>query len=253
MDSSQRRSQRMIQLAVADAGIGIPRSLKRQHPHLTDYRQALERALLPHISGTFREGLTGSFENAGLGLYVISELARKTGGRLLIATTGAALVLESANPEQPATPRFLQPPGIGFPGTLAAFELPTDSVHDYHQLIMSILRTAEERTPKRVSSNWLVYESGPPGAIRIVLNPARENTVTAQQISNERVRPAIIERKAVELDFTGLELCTQSWLHALMYEPVRLAWALRVPIHVVGAQPAVREGLRFLETYALGG
>jgi hypothetical protein len=55
------------------------------------------------------------------------------------------------------------------------------------------------------------------------------------------------------LDFTGLELCTQSWLHPLMYEPVRLAWALRVPIHVIGAQPAVREGLRFLETYALGG
>lgn len=124
------------------------------------------------------------------------------------------------------------------------------------RLEAALLSTAipkKEVVPPALSSNWLVYESGPPDAIRIELNPARENTVTAQQISNERVRPAIIERKAVELDFTGLELCTQSWLHALMYEPVRLAWALRVPIHVVGAQPAVREGLRFLETYALGG
>jgi hypothetical protein len=65
--------------------------------------------------------------------------------------------------------------------------------------------------------------------------------------------PAIVQKRAVELDFTGLDLCTQSWLHALLYEPVRVAWALRSPIHVVGAQPAVQEGLRFLEAYALGG
>jgi len=45
----------------------------------------------------------------------------------------------------------------------------------------------------------------------------------------------------------------QRSLHALSFEPVRLAWALRAPIHVVGAKPAVQEGLRFLESYALGG
>lgn len=88
MNVNQRRPRSMIQLAVADAGIGIPRALRQSHPHLSDYRQALERALLPHISGTFEEGLSGSFENAGLGLYMISELARQTQGRLLIATWG---------------------------------------------------------------------------------------------------------------------------------------------------------------------
>lgn len=124
-------------------------------------------------------------------------------------------------------------------GRRCSLEDTTLPVPNYHQLIMSILRTAEERTPKRVSSNWLIYDQGPDDAIRIPLHSARENTVAAQQITNERVRRAIIDRKAVELDFTGLELCTQSWLHALMCEPVRRAWALRVPIHVVGAEPAV--------------
>jgi anti-sigma regulatory factor (Ser/Thr protein kinase) len=253
MDQQQRRSRPMIQLAVADAGIGIPRSLQREHPHLIDYRQALERALLPHISGTFREGLTGSLENAGMGLYVISEMARKTHGRLLIATTGAALVLQGGTDGQPPSPRFLEPLGIGFPGTLAAFEIPTDAVQDYRTLITGILQTAKERTPKRAASNWLIFEPAPGAALRLPVVGLRENTVEAARTAGEAISPAILKRTTVELSFAGLDLCTQSWLHALLYEPVRLAWAMRVPIHVVDADPAVREGLRFLEAYALGG
>lgn len=248
MDERQHRARPMIQVAVADAGVGIPRSLKRQHPHLVDYRQALERALLPHISGTFREGLTGSFENAGLGLYVISEMARKTGGRMLLATPGAALVLRAGA----EGPRFLQPPGVGFPGTLAAFELPIDAERTYTELISSILRTAELRTPKRQTHRWLVYR--PEQAATVVhLREAREDTLAAARVAETSLRPAILERRAVVLDFDGLDLCTQSWLHALLYEAVRLAWALQTPVHVVNAEPAVVEGLRFLEAYALGG
>lgn len=253
MDAGPRRPTAMIQLAVADAGIGIPRSLHRTHPHLTDYRQALERALLPHISGTFEEGLTGSFENAGLGLYMISEMARQTGGRLLIATTGAALVLQSGDGVTPASPRFLQPPGVGFPGTLVAFEIPTGAVQDYHALINVILRKANERTPKRAASRWLSFEGAVGEAEPVPLFEIREDTLAALELSRTRLAPSIVARRAVELDFSRIELCTQSWLHALLFEPIRLAWALRVPIHAKNADPAVREGLRFLEAYALGG
>jgi hypothetical protein len=253
MDIGQGRPKPMIQLAVADAGTGIPRTLHKEHPHLVDYRQALERALLPHISGTFPEGQTGSFENAGMGLYVISEMARQTGGRLLIATTGAALVLQGGAMDQPATPRFLNPGGTGFPGTLVAFEIPTDAVQDYHQLMKSILRKAEERTPKRVTQRWLVFEPAGPEGTRVPLLEANENTLRAASLGSGIIRSTLISGKPVELDFGGLELCTQSWLHALLFEPIRVAWALRVPIHAVNTDPAVREGLRFLESYALGG
>ncbi|MEZ4301674.1 MAG: ATP-binding protein [Polyangiaceae bacterium] len=252
MGPAQRRERPMIQLAVADHGVGIPATLRRTHPHLRDDRQALERALLPHISGTFEEGLTGSFENAGLGLYMISELARQTAGRLLIATTGATLVLKPFGPNQPAVPRFLDPPGIGFPGTLVAFEIPSGSVHDYHALMQSILRKAQERTPKRASNRWLSFRPGPPESHRVHVYDAREDTLLAAEICAD-ITARIVKRSAVELDFSGLSLCTQSWLHSLLFEPVRLAWALRVPVNIVGAEPAVQEGLRFLEAYALGG
>ncbi len=253
MEAAQRRSKPMIQLAVADAGIGIPRHLARTHPHLTDYRQALERAILPHISGTFEEGFTGSFENAGLGLYMISELARQTHGRLLIATTGVALVLQPSADGSIMSPRFLDPIGVGFPGTLVAFEVPSDAIQNYHLAMKNILAKAEERTPKRASGRWLAFSSGPEGVHRIALRAIAEDTPAATQINVNEIRPRILNKALVELDFEGLDLCTQSWLHALLFEPVRLAWALRVPIYVVGAMPAVKEGLRFLESYALGG
>jgi hypothetical protein len=253
MGTAQRRTRPMIQLAVADAGIGIPRHLHRMHPHLITYRQALERALLPHISGTFVEGLTGNGENAGVGLYFISELARQTYGRLLIATTGVALVLAPGEGGAVVSPRFLDPEGIGFPGTLVAFEIPTDAHQDYDTVMRAILRKAEERTPKRAASRWLSFTPGPEGTPRVEVFDARENTLTAASLSQEWIRPHVLNKTPIEIDFGGLDLCTQSWLHALLFEPVRLAWALHVPIHVVGAKPAVQEGLRFLESYALGG
>lgn len=253
MEREQRRNRPMVQVAVADAGIGIPRHLQRAHPHLVDYRQALERALLPHVSGTFAEGLSGSFENAGLGLFMITELARRTGGRLLIATRGASLVVQRPQAGGPAHPRFIEPPGVGYPGTLVSFEIPTQLDEDYFSLMQSILRDARERTPKRASARWLAFESATGDVERIVLHEARENTLAAGEFAAQRIRPALLAGRPVELDFVGLELCTQSWLHALLFEPIRLAWALRIPIHVVNAVPAVREGLRYLEAYGLGG
>ncbi|MEP7122122.1 MAG: hypothetical protein ABJE95_14480, partial [Byssovorax sp.] len=73
------------------------------------------------------------------------------------------------------------------------------------------------------------------------------------ELMRGRIRPALVEGRAIELDFADVDPCSQSWLHALLFEPVRLARAMRVPIHIANADPAVREGVQFLEAYALGG
>lgn len=151
------------------------------------------------------------------------------------------------------SPRFLDPIGVGFPGTLVAFEIPSDAIQDYHVVMRNILRKAEERTPKRASGRWLSFLPAPVHSHRIKVFEIKEDTPAASALSLNEIRPRILAKTPVELDFGGLDLCTQSWLHALLFEPVRLAWALRVPIYVIGATPAVQEGLRFLESYALGG
>lgn len=244
-----------VQVAVADGGIGIPEHVSRMHSGLEDPRVALERALWPHISGTFPQGLTGSKDNAGLGLFFIAEMAKRTHGRLLVASRGGALILASREDVEGerVVPRFLQPAGIGFPGTIVVFEIPLSAVTNYTQMNQAIHEAARARTPARAVHHWVRFEmpAGDPEYVRV--RDLNENTSLAAGVSKDRIRPAVLENRLLVFDFAGIEVCTQSFLHALLYEAVRLAWAMRAPIYVIHADRPVRSGIEFLESYALGG
>ena len=244
----------MLQLAVADAGIGIPASLRALHPNLSDPEAALEKSLWPHISGTFEEGLTGTQQNAGMGLFFIAEMAKLTSGTLLIATRGATLLLsgwidEAGNHSL----RFIEPRGVGFPGTLVVFELPVGDVADYPALIETIKERAKQRTPQRAIHRWIRFDPAPPEATVFEIQKQAENTPAAIQLAQNEITPRILRREPIVLDFSGLRILTQSYLHSLLFEPLRLAWALRTPIHVRNVEPAVRSNLELLENYALAG
>ncbi|WNG56276.1 sensor histidine kinase [Archangium gephyra] len=244
----------MLQLAVADGGIGIPASLRALHPNLSDPEAALEKSLWPHISGTFEEGLTGTQQNAGMGLFFIAEMAKLTGGTLLIATRGATLLLSGwVDEEGNHNLRFIEPRGIGFPGTLVVFELPVGGVVDYPELIETIKERAKQRTPQRAIHRWIRFDPAPTQATVFEIQKQAENTPAAIQLAQSEITPRILRREPIVLDFSGLRILTQSYLHSLLFEPLRLAWALRTPIHVRNVEPAVRSNLELLENYALAG
>ncbi|WP_375772316.1 ATP-binding protein [Archangium gephyra] len=244
----------MLQLAVADVGIGIPASLRSLHPNLSDPEAALEKSLWPHISGTFEEGLTGTQQNAGMGLFFIAEMAKLTGGTLLIATRGATLLLSGwVDEEGNHSLRFIEPRGIGFPGTLVGFELPVGGVVDYPALIETIKERAKQRTPQRAIHRWVRFDPAPSEATVFEIQKQAENTPAAIQLAQNEITPRILRREPIVLDFSGLRILTQSYLHSLLFEPLRLAWALRTPIYVRNVEPAVRSNLELLENYALAG
>jgi hypothetical protein len=244
----------MLQLAVADAGIGIPASLRTSHPALSDAEAALEKSLWPHISGTFEEGLTGTQQNAGMGLFFIAEMVKLTGGTLLIATRGATLLLSGwIDDEGSHALRFIEPRGVGFPGTLVVFELPVGGVVDYPALIDTIKERAKQRTPQRAIHHWIRFDPAPPEATVFEIQKQAEDTPAAIQLAQQEITPRILRREPIVLDFSGLRILTQSYLHSLLFEPLRLAWALRTPIHVRNVEPAVRSNLELLENYALAG
>lgn len=248
------RAPQSLQVAVADTGVGIFDAMIDNHSKLRDSREALEKALWPRISGTFMEGLSGSRQNAGLGLFFISEMAKLTGGRLLLASRDAALSL-TADPEAGDNHdiRFLKPDGLGYPGTLVAFELPVDSVGDYDALIETIQRRARERTPKRAQHHWIRYEGSPSDAAAFVVRYASENTERAEKLAREQLEPRIFKREPIVLDFGGIDIVTQSYLHALLFGALRLAWARQSSIYVVNASSSVRSAIEHLEDYGLGG
>ena len=134
-----------------------------------------------------------------------------------------------------------------------AFEMPLGSVADYNAVIATITERAAERTPRRVTHRWLTYDAAPDGVPPLLVHRIAEDTVEAHKAARETLEPRLVKREPVALDFRDVELCTQSFLHALLYEPLRLAWALQVPVFVTNARPGVRTGLSLVENYALGG
>jgi hypothetical protein len=114
-------------------------------------------------------------------------------------------------------------------------------------------RSAAQRTPKRITQRWLRFDEAPPDAFRTMVGVASEDTLAAQEFARSVLEPRLLARQPICLDFQNLRVCTQSFLHALLHESVRLAWARKVPIHVVRATPAVRAQLELVESYSLGG
>jgi hypothetical protein len=91
-------TQRRIQIALSDTGIGIRRSLsKNEHLQITSDRDALQSALLPGVSGSpnkLHEGnLNDAWRNSGFGLFMASRFCRKSGG-FTITSGECCLVLD---------------------------------------------------------------------------------------------------------------------------------------------------------------
>lgn len=244
---------RFIQVAVADNGIGIFEALRDRHPNLGSPRVALVKAIEPHISGTFEEGLTGSEQNAGMGLFFVSEMAKRTGGRLLIANRGATLSLHGSPQDGQHELECVDGPGNGYPGTLVAFEMPVSGVASYRKLISDITSLAEQRVPKRATKRWLKVGEPEGPARRFLVSVTAENTAKAAEFAKSQLRELVVFREPIVLDFQNIHVSTQSYLHALLFEALRLSWAVQSPLYVVNVDPAVKSSLDLLESYALGG
>jgi hypothetical protein len=176
-------------------------------------------------------------------------MAKLTAGRFLLATRGASLFLQSNEHDNTHQLSVLEPMGTGFPGTLAVFELPIE-VRDNDALLDVIRTRAQERIPTSSKRSWLAFAPPPAGVHVFTVRDAGDGTDAAQQLS-ERIRAAIASSNPVAVDFQGIHVATQSFLHALLFHPVRVAWALGIPIYVFNDEPAVRGGLEYLESYAL--
>ena len=244
---------RRVQVAVGDAGVGILAALtsRQLHPSVADVQTALQKAMHPHFSGTFREGETGTSENAGLGLYVLSELARMTGGSFLLASRGDALLLRDLpSPKDRAV--FLD--SGGFPGTLVVFECILETLADFKSLFRAIIDKARLQRPGRIVSGVVAFvDDSPPSATRFLIAVASEDTAKAVEFAKGTLLPTISSGTPIALDFRNWSVFSQSYLHALLYVVVRVAWATKTPIYVLHATPVVRSAIEWIESYALVG
>ena len=246
-DRGLHANRPVFQVSVADNGQGIRATMSRTHPDLIEDDVALEQALWPYHSGAFAPGRSGGVENAGLGLFYISELAKALEGRLLVSSGSASLLID------PGLTTRIERLAVGYPGTLVAFEIPTELPEGFASVFERIGEMASERSPRRLTREWLSYEAPPAGAKRFVVAPFLENNDMAQHLAQQQLIPSLVKKEAVVLDFSNVRVITQSFAHALLFEALRCAWASQTRLYVANAQSVVRSALRHVEMYAQGG
>jgi hypothetical protein len=96
-------------------------------------------------------------------------------------------------------------------------------------------------------------DSAPEGVPRRLLAIASEDTAQAAKFATEVLLPDVAAGRPVALDFINWQVFSQSYLHALLYLVIRMAWATKTTVYVVNAGPAVRSGIEWVEGYALAG
>jgi hypothetical protein len=248
--TSEYKNRPMIQVAVGDAGMGIMASLSAMHPEIVDPHQALVMAQQPWISSQFARGLIGTKQNAGLGLFFTAEMAKRTAGRFLIASRGGSIFLQGDENYQQY--HHIKDEAPGFPGTIVVFELPAGEIEDHTGLIEVIQQSAKARLPTNISIRWFRFLDEPQKeAFRIGIRVGAEDTAHAQRLVSEQFMPRIAREQPIQIDFSGLRVCTQSFLHALLFTTLRAAFEAQVPLFVSNASPAIQSSLHFLESYAL--
>ena len=244
------QQERAVQICVADNGCGIFNSLKEMHSDITDNKTALERALWPSLSGKFPKGLSGSSQNAGMGLFIISELVKRLAGRMLIVSGSDALLLEGSLEEGVSNKiSFLE---CKFNGTLIVVDIPKRSVADFEELFSRIQKTATERSISKKKVSFIQFDKIPEAALKIKLSIANENTVEAEKYSTKYLIPNIEKGRELCLDFSGFKITTQSFLHAILFNALKLAYKKNVQIYAINLTPAVKDCILLLEWYTLG-
>jgi hypothetical protein len=154
-----------VQIAVADLGIGIGKSLSVFHPDVAgDSVAALQKAMRPFVSGMFEEGGRGSIENAGLGLFFLTRIAKLLGGRMILATVGGTICIDGVDSAGHLRQTVI--PEVGFPGTLIVLEIPREIPVEYSTQAGVIQAIRERDLPgqspiKRGSVYWISYADLP--------------------------------------------------------------------------------------------
>jgi len=246
------RSHDGVQVAVADCGFGIQSTLASMHDWVTSDSIAMTAALSPFVSRTFPEGDFSQMKNnAGLGLYFIHELVKKSDGRMLLWSGDHARIVigDTASADGVKEREIALPP---YTGMLAAVEFQIGLIDDYDEFfnylrerIYSLIQIGKE--------GGSVLERLPVPEPGIQVGKLAEDTAAARKFRIETLLPKVHSENRVVLDFSEYKYLSPSFAHALMHETIREAALSNTSLCISGAADAVWNILRQVQRYALAG
>jgi anti-anti-sigma regulatory factor/anti-sigma regulatory factor (Ser/Thr protein kinase) len=252
-----QRVRESVQVTVADAGRGLRATLAPTHTWVTTDSTALNAAFSPFISRTFPEGRYSEMkDNAGLGLHFVSELVKRSNGRLLVwSGTRARIVIGTPDDDAPQAFKETEAELPALTGTLAVVEFELGLIEDY----MSFFAHLREQVFKLIDvgqKGVTVLEratNAPPGTPTFAVRDVAEDTMAARRLRQETLLPAARANAAVALDFEGYEALSPSFAHALVHELLREVALRGGRLHVLGVRDPVWDALLQVQRYALAG
>jgi len=245
----------LVEVVVADAGVGIRTTLTRGYPELRTDLGALKFSLLPHVSGTFGEGAYQSMkDNAGLGLFFVKEIATRGSGGFFLAS-GDSIVDLWGNLDGSPGKRYLSGTP-GWHGTFAMMQLRKDRIADFEGLLERCRELAAEA--RKDPGRWFVdfvnelpEIGGEFAAVSIAA--IEEDVAAASTVREELIIPSLKKSIPVVLDFHGIRFATQSFAHALLYKVVRDCPEARHLLTIARASRPSQEAIRAVAAYASTG
>jgi anti-sigma regulatory factor (Ser/Thr protein kinase) len=210
------KAQRM-KMAIVDLGISVPVHIRRKHGGWLDDERALRAALEPRASGSFDMD-----RNAGLGLYMTRRLADMVSGKFWLLT--GCLCARHDGTASPGGRAEIEVLGVPNPwrGTVVALTLRPGGISSFD---LTMRRANEELRGGSFKSDLRFSKSELEGNEIVQVSPdvgkMAQDKVAAAALRREKILPALRAGKTVLLSFGGIAFTTQSFVHALLAEPLR--------------------------------
>lgn len=231
------RSRATLSFLVADLGVGVKKHLEgAAGPFATDL-EAIRKAVEPNVSGTFgTQDPYAAQNNAGLGLFVSSGLARALGADLYLVSGGGLLHVS----DNDTTGKTLS---ARWPGTFVLLNVKVSpggapfTFAEEKARILANARKANGPSDPDVRAFVMSNHFGRYG----------EDKDEAIRFRDRHLLPAIHEGKTVKLDFRDMNEVRHSFAHALLAGAVKtLGVEAYRRIKILNGTPDIRSTLDFV-------
>jgi STAS-like domain of unknown function (DUF4325) len=234
------QSKNELSFIIADLGIGVKQHLSQAYPGLESDTQALRRAIEPKVSGTFGQVNPYSAKNnAGVGLFISSNIMRRLGADLYIVSGNGAMHVSPKD----ITTKELQYP---WPGTFIYSEvrLGAESQFELHSMMQELRGKANQeidaKSKAEQEGNFYVH-------IRNFFGVYAEDKESAKRFRDTQIMQRVEAGEQITLDFVDVKAAPHSFLNALLATPIsRLGIKAYKKIRVINASPEIRETLDFI-------
>jgi STAS-like domain of unknown function (DUF4325) len=229
-----------LSFIVADLGIGIKRHLEQAYAGFATDSEAIRRAIEPQVSGTFgRVSAYDSKNNAGIGLYISSNIMRKLNANLYIVSGYGLLHVSPRD----ITSRELQSrwPGTFFYGEI---KLGTDSQFELHSMMQELREKAKQEieNKSKAEQEGIFYIH-----VRNFFGVYAEDKEAAKRFRDSQILKRVDQGDQLTLDFSDVKAAPHSFLSALLATPItRLGMLAYKKVKVINALPEIRETIDFI-------